>query len=89
MAPPGRPPLGCVWDEKRGFVDKATSESFNPDTHRETIKSRKRESERTRYWDPHKNVRTRRLLRYAEKTDKLQAPRATLDKWIARSGGHT
>ena len=86
MAPPGRPPLGFVWDVRRGFVDKATNESFHPDIHREAIKGRKRESERKRYWGPENNVRQRRLARYA-KTYKLQAPRANLDKWIARSEG--
>ena len=65
MVPRGRPPINHRWVAGIGYVHVDTGELFDRGAQKYVIRVRKTASERKRYWDPAKQVRERRLLRYA------------------------
>ena len=67
--PRGRPPCGCVW-MKGCYVNLASG----AEDARERFLQRRRLYDRTRYWDPKKNVRKQRLMRSAHKNSRPLKP---------------
>ena len=85
MAPRGRPPFGYAWVEGVGWRHSITGESFDPNAHRETIRARKRDCERQRYWNDLKGVRERRLQRFAESVRRKKPRQKSLNNWMVCS----
>ena len=82
--PRGRPPLNYVWDGEHGYVHVQTGALFDRRAQLTVMRARKTAIERRRYWDPVKDVRTRRLLRCQDATAKAQR-HPSLDEWCVQT----